>query len=219
MIKSWIRKDFPYRPGAKRTGDRFGLRHDALGSPAHLGDDRSGDPNHFVMPFDGEIYWSLEKDSAFGSILRIIPLDFGETEIQVAHTIRRDGFKAKINCRYNSGDLLPVITGEIGLTYGPHSHTEWIIKYSDDNYKYFLADGEFIADKEKVNDKYIKAHCEKYGMDTDKTTIYIKQQLYIWGIKTLYTNFAIRDCLPNYRTPQWGDGPVIIADPMKYLDI
>ena len=57
MIKDWIRKDFPYRPGAGRTGDRFGLRKDCIGSPFHTGDDRAAKPRAILMPFDGTMIW------------------------------------------------------------------------------------------------------------------------------------------------------------------
>lgn len=219
MISKWIRKDFPYRPGSGRTGDRFGLRSDNFGSPAHLGDDRSRYPNHFVMPFDGKIYWSREEDTAWGSILRIVPKNCKETEIQVAHTVRSDGLNFVLKETYKQGQLLPVIASNLGLTDGVHSHTEWIIKYTDENYEYFKKDGEFIAGEYVINEKYVKDHCDHLRMDYNKTLEALKQQIFIWGIQELYSNFAIRKILPLYRTPQWDEGPVIIADPMRYLDI
>ena len=219
MIKNWIDRRFPYRPGAGRTGDRFGLRSDTLGSPIHIGDDRSGSPDHYVMPYDGRIFWNTEEDTSWGSILRLVPSSSKETEIQVAHSVRRDGLNFPLKEKYKQGQLLPVITGNIGMTTAPHSHTVWLIQYTDENYKYFLNDGEFIADEKKINEKYVKLHCDRVGMDYAKTIDAIKQQIIVWGIREVYTNFAVRKYLPLYRIPQWGEGTVIIADPMLYLDI
>ena len=220
MIKDWIRKDFPYRPGAGRTGDRFGLRFGGIGSPYHPGDDRSGNPRRAVMCFDGTMTWKyLSADSAFGSITKMIPDNHKYTELQIAHMVRKDKKLEPLNYWLRQGEELPVIPGDIGLSDGIHTHTEWWIKYTDANYAFFKKQGVCIRDRNSLNTAYIYDHCRKNNLDPASVTERLVNQFNSWGISEAWTTFCIRDFYPAERTPSWGRGAVIIADPMLYLDI
>ncbi len=219
MIQSWIRKDFPYRPGAGRTGDRFGLRLDGFGSPYHPGDDRSGTPRRAVMCFDGTMTWQLLPGSALGSLTKMIPDDSNETELQIAHMIRKDGEKKPLNYWLRQGEELPVIPGDIGLTDGIHTHTEWWIKNTKENYDFFRKTGVCLRDRNSLNTAYIFDHCRKYNLDPSKVSQGIIDQCNSWGLSEIWTTFCIRNYYPVERAPSWGRGAVIIADPMLYLDI
>ena len=218
MIKDWIRKDFPYRPGAGRTGDRFGLRKDCIGSPFHTGDDRSGRPNHILMPFDGTMIWE-HCGGEWGSILRIIPDNNATTEIQVAHTERKDKKLESMNYWLRQGEPLPVVAGNLGFGTGAHSHTVWLIQYNDDNYKFFAKSGIWLRDNNSLNSAYIGEHCRRHKLDEASFTTRFIAQCKTWGITEANTTFCVRGSVPRYRTPAWGNGAVIIADPMLYLDI
>lgn len=219
MISKWISKDFPYRPGAKRTGDRFGLRKDCIGSPFHAGDDRSGKPDTIVMPFDGTMIWKMADGTQWGSILRLIPDDSPETEIQVAHTVRTDGLSGELCYWMKQGEPLHVKAGALGYSVGAHTHTEWVIKYTKENYAYFAKKGTWIRDNNSLNSEYIGKHCKDYSLNEREYTKRLADQCNTWGIAEANTTFCVRSSLPGYRLPIWGAGSVIIADPMLYLDI
>lgn len=218
MIKNWIRKDFPYRPGAGRTGDRFGLRKDCIGSPFHAADDRSGTPKNIVMPFDGTIEWT-HCGGDFGSLLRIIPDDSAETEIQVAHTERKDGKLDALNYWLAQGQEMPVRVGNLGIGTGAHTHTEWLVRATVENMKFFRKQGIWLRDKESLNSAFIHEHCKRYKLDEATFTDRFIYQCKIWGLTEVNTTYCIRGSVPRYRIPQWGNGPVIFADCMLYLDI
>ena len=219
-IRQFIRDDYPFRPGAAYSGDSFGLRNqDRIGSIYHPGQDRSGKPSHIIMPFDGRIDWSI-TGSQWGSLLRIIPAGFPDAEIQVAHTLRYDGSRASHRGSYKQGDELPVYASDIGLTDGSHTHTELIIKNTAKNYAYFRTDGGLVYDGEKIRDHaWIKAHCFAHKMDYQTVFQRLLMQISAWGISEIWHSFCVRDILPEYRNPQWGEGSVIIADTRRYLDL
>ena len=218
MIQSWIRKDFPYRPGAGRTGDRFGLRKDCIGSPFHTGDDRAALPRAIVMPFDGTMIWE-HCGGDWGSILRLIPDDNTTTEIQVAHTECKDKKLEPLNYWIRQGEPLPVVSGGLGFGTGIHTHTEWLIRYTDENYKFFAKSGIWLRDKQSLNSAYIHEHCTRHGLDEASFITRFIAQCKTWGIIEANTTFCVRGSVPRYKTPAWGNGAVIIADPMLYLDI
>lgn len=220
MIKDWIRKDFPFRPGAGRSGDRFGLRFGGIGSPYHPGDDREGNPRMALMCYDGTMTWQyLGEDTQLGTITKLMPDNSNETELQIAHMVRKDGEKKSLNWFLRQGEELPVIPGDVGLTDGIHTHLEWWIKYTKDNYEFFKKHGVCIRDRNSLNTAYIFDHCRKHDLDPAKVSQQIIDQCNSWGLSEAWTTFCVRNYYPPERTPAWGRGAVIIADPMLYLDI
>lgn len=220
MIADFIRADYPYRPGAGYTGDSFGFRSQSyIGSPFHPGVDRSGTPSHIVMPFNGKLSWNDKPRSAWGSCARIVPCSGDHAEIQIAHTIRHDRSRASIhNHRYFQGDKLPIIAGNIGLSDGAHTHTELIIERTQDNYEYFSEQDTLIySDGKIVDEKHILRHCSENGLDPDDIFERLQKQIALWSISEIWCSFIVRDMLPDYRTPHWGYGAVIIADTRRYL--
>jgi hypothetical protein len=223
MQVNWYKKldisKLPYRPGAKQTGDRFGLRTDNEGSLFHPGDDRSGSPRLFVMLLTGQIHWKKLPGSAFGSLLQIQPDISDDFEIQVAHTVRTDGLTSPLHKRYKQGQLLPVKTGTLGIAFGAHSHTECIIKYTHENYEFFAKQDTQRARRDSIDKSWLREHCDTCRMDYAESERHIKNQIQNWGIREIWDSFCIREVLPEYRAPRWGQGPVIIVDPKRWFDI
>lgn len=226
-VLTWIQKHdpdtIPYRPGVPRTGDRFGLRADSIGSPIHLGDDRGRHPRHIVMPFDGILAWS-KTGGAWGSTARLIPDDNTDVEIQIAHTVRRDNGHDDIDQHFKRGDTLPIIAGDIGLSTGIHTHTEFAIRYTDSDYmmlsEYSPLRAGWIDGEIFVNDSWIADHCREHDIeDPDDFHDLVEKQVYDWGILELRDGVCIRsrDRFPARRNP-WGTD-VILADPMRWLKI
>ena len=224
MIIDWINKhdpaSIPYRPGTPRTGDRFGLRQHNIGSPVHLGDDRGASPPHIVMPFDGTLRWEMH-DGAWGSIARLIPSDADNIEIQIAHTVSDDGGNDLINEHYTRGETLPIIAGDIGLSHGVHTHTEFVIQYDDFNYHALARNAElrasWTAGEPWINNRWIRSHADNHGWDPDDLRDRVVKQMHDWRITDIRDGVCVRYSLPAYRDP-WGT-PVIIADPMRWLQI
>ena len=213
----------PYRPGVPRTGDRFGLRTDLIGSPIHLGDDRGRHPRHIVMPFDGLLVWSM-TGGAWGSTARLIPDDNPGVEIQIAHTVRRDNGHDDIDKHFKRGDTLPIIAGDIGLSAGVHTHTEIAMRYTDHDYDSLSHDcrlyAGWINDEIFVDDQWIADHCRENNIE-EPSDFHdrVEKQIYDWGILELRDGVCIRakNRFPARRNP-WGTD-VILADPMRWLKI
>ena len=224
MIIDWVKKhdpaSMPYRPGTPRTGDRFGLRQHNIGSPVHLGDDRGASPPHIVMPFNGWLSWSM-TEGAWGSTARLIPGDNRDCEIQIAHTVRADGGVDEINEYRTRGETLRIIAGDIGLSRGVHTHTEFVIRYSESDYHALARNSELRAsynDSEPwINNRWILSHADNHGWDPDDLRDRVIKQMHDWRIIEIRDGVCVRDALPAYRDP-WGT-PVIIADPMRWLQI
>lgn len=218
----FIRTDYPYRPGASYSGDRFCFRKQGyIGSPFHPGTDRAGRPDHIVMPFDGKLSWNHKPGTAWGSCARIVPGENVNCELQIAHTIRHDRSRAAIhNHRYSQGDKLPIVASDIGLSDGAHTHTELVFQYDLGVYDYFAEDGQPIyKDGNIVEEAYIKKHCYRNHLAYTDIIERLFEQIRTWGIAEIWDNFIVRDVLPDYRTPHWGPGRVIIADTRRYLDL
>jgi len=221
-IRQFIRDDYPFRPAAGYSGDSFGFRkQSSIGSPLHPGQDRSGNPDHIVMPFDGKLSWNLKPGTAWGSCARIVPDADVHCEIQIAHTIRHDRSRAAIhNYSYNQGDALPIVAGDIGLSAGAHTHTELVVENTAKHYAYFRTEGGLIyADGAIQNDTIIRKHCFRYNLSYAHVIQRLLEQIHTWGISEIWEHFIIRNALPDYRTPHWGYGSVIIADTRRYLEL
>ena len=219
---NWLRTDYPFRPGAAYSGDRFGFRTVShVGSPFHPGTDRAGRPDHIVMPFDGSITYSVRPGTDWGSLARIVPATGEGFEIQIAHTIRRDGLRTPLeNQHYTQGAVLPIVAGDIGLSMGAHTHTELLVEHTAKHYARFRTDGGVIyKDGAIQDDKIIREHCNRYGLDYSGVIFRLMDQIHRWSIVEVWKSFIVRSVLPDYRTPHWGSSGVIIADTRRYLDL
>ena len=95
-----------------------------------------------------------------------------------------------------------------------------VVENNAKNYAYFRTDGGVIyKDGEIQNDKIIRGHCKKYNLDYSNVIYRLMDQVHTWAISEIWQSFIVRDTLPDYRTPHWGFGSVIIADTRRHLDL
>lgn len=228
-LSQWIKTEnpdsIPYRPNVPYTGDRFGLRGSNVGQPLHLGQDRGGNPNHILASFTGKLSWEyLGDDSAWGSIAHLTADSNPEIELQIAHSIRKDGSIEPININIEKGQELPIVAGNIGFSFGAHTHTELIIKHTAKNYAWLRHFGGLHINAEKSIDKeWLTQECSDKGLDYNDTYSRLFSQLGIWGIEEFWKYFAVRNSplfKKGYRKPlNWGANSVLIADSRFFLHI
>lgn len=209
----------PYWPGAALTG-AFGLRTsravlDAGGSPLHLGVDRAGG-GQFTMPFDGSVFWR-PVDGVAGSVLSLNPHGLA-MEIQVFHTVG-DGHALEISERLHRGDPLPVTPGDLGLSLGVHTHTEVLMPYDDDLQAWLQTGSATLVIGHIINAAEVVRHCAAQGLDDEMMLSRARAQVGTWRIREMTDRYAVREGVPEYRTPEWGSGPTIHVDSQWLLSI
>lgn len=219
-LVAWLRENppeqMPYWPGAKVTTP-FGLRPQIPDgtSPLHLGVDRAGG-RAFLMPFDGCVFWRAVGGVA-GSVLSLIPHGM-EMEIQVFHT-EADAGVEKISTRLTRGELLPVEPGDIGVSYGVHTHTEVLFPYDTELVKWLHAAAAQIVNRGAIDIDYLIRHCRSNNLNAAKVRAATTQQIDEWGISEMTTRYAVRDSVPEYRRPEWGRGATVHVDSRWLLQI
>jgi hypothetical protein len=225
---TWCREqdpeNVPFRPGAKHT-QGFGLRISMIpvkmgASPGHIGNDRGAQPVDMYMPFKrGAEVWK-KTGGAAGSLLQLIPSDGNTIEMQIFHTIRRDKKIEPLRAVKDRGERLSVNASSLGLSVGVHTHSEIITPALPE----FVEDMKYRHDawiftSGKFNEKYIRKHCDEYGMAFEAVFEKLKQQVIDWEIEELWEVWAVRRDLPNYRTPHWGKGPTLHLSTKEFLQI
>lgn len=226
-IFKWIKDQdpltIPYRPGAPFIYDGFGLRRWLnFGSPIHTGPDRGVDPDIILHPFGGPWIWkSLPKDNSFGSLLRLMPYNAVNIEIQVAHTTHEQPKRGARSGYCKKGKQISgVHVGSLGLSSEPHTHTDVLIPMNLENLSYLRGIGsQWVKDGEIVDDEYVSAHCAKWNLSLRDYTIRVVKQISGWGILEAGQHYLVRSGIPSYRTPHWGSGPVIFLDSKYFLEI
>lgn len=225
-LTSWLHENppeaMPYWPGAAVTGP-FGLRRtpaeiQAGASPAHLGVDRSRENGHYKAPFDGWLYWRLVGGVA-GSLLTLRPHNL-EMEIQVFHT-RGESHTEEIDEAVAQGQEMPVRPGNLGLSVpvgsgdGTHTHTEVLFPY-DAGLVEWIADPRLFIEDGRIDDGAVLDHCNECGLPYREVMALLRVQVAKpprgWGLRVLGSRHAVRQSVPNYRLPHWGQGPTIHVD-------
>jgi hypothetical protein len=205
----------PYRPGARQTA-AFGLRRTDIGSPAHLGTDRGASPAHIVMPFyTGQAEWQrLPESRPWGSFLRIHPAASTPVELHVGHTEPTDtDSTSNWAGQYHRNERLPARAGDLGLSTGPHTHTELVVGFDEETLNQLRKYASvYIVENGSVNGRYVAEHCRRNGMVVDGVMDALEQQIDTWGIREMSDIHAVRMSLPHYRRPRWGDTAVILVD-------
>lgn len=229
----WIEKQdpdtMPYRPRVPHT-QGFGLREhmeaiEAGASPGHLGNDRGGHPTDshapLLMPFDGTLSWKSVGKAA-GSLLRIIPEDKVPVELQVFHTLPTDNSYAPFEDTLARGDETKVRAWKLGLSFGVHTHTEFITEYLPHRVEFLRSISTPICTNGEVNNDYLFKHGRQYGIDRasrKKIRYKLRLQMKKWRIEEIWDRFAVRSGLPDYRTPHWGDTKTIHMCTRTFLQI
>lgn len=219
-IKEFLRRNppekIPFWPGARVT-EPFGLRSsqasmDEGASPIHLGPDRAyGNTPNLIMPFNGTAEWR-RTNKVTGSLLRIIPHEL-DMELHVFHT-EMNGMKAGVAYSFAQGDGLPFQPSNLGLSLGVHTHTEAVFPWSEELVHYLEEKCQPIVSAGRINDNYLVYHCSRYSREgnllhPERMRLAMERQIASWGIRELWTEFAVRQSLPQYRRPEWGGGPTI----------
>jgi hypothetical protein len=222
---SWIAKQdpdtMPFRPGVAHT-QGFGIRNSMnpirMGaSPAHLGNDRGSYPTVLHMPFDGKVRWK-QTGGVAGSVLQLIPSDI-DAEIQVFHT-RCDNIETQQYARIRKrGEQLTAVAGNIGLSTGVHTHTEFIVKYQKDVVEALRERSTQIYYNGIFNNDFIYNHCQQYNLKYSYIVNKLKEQVLTWNIEELWDTFAVRASLPAYRQPHWGKSRTVHLCTKTYLQI
>lgn len=210
----------PYRPGAKHT-QGFGLRITDIGSPLHLGNDRGREPRDILAPFDGRFEWDmLTPAGVAGSILRLIPHNGQDSiELQVFHSV--DGaYTDHIEGECKRGEKLPVQAGDLGLSVGIHTHTELVIRDNPlSRQQMRMEDMIWLYRSGSFNVGHIWSHCKRHGLDYEDVIKRTSTQISTWDISYMSTRYAVRDMLPEYRLPHWGEGKTLHVDTLWSMDI
>lgn len=208
--------DIPYWPGAKITTS-FGLRLKIppKTSPLHLGVDRAAG-REYCMPFDGSVFWRKTGGVA-GSVLSLVPHGI-DMEIQVFHT-ETDREVDHISARARKGDPLPVEPGDLGLSYGVHTHTEVLFPYDTELLKWLHQGSMPIVTYGGINHDYLIAHSRRNNLNAADTLAAVLKQVDEWGISEMTSRYAVRDGIPEYRRPVWGRGSTVHVDSMWLLQI
>lgn len=216
----WRDRTVPYRPGSAHTQD-FGIRTIEIGNPLHLGNDRGAQPPAIVSPFDGKMEWTmLPSDSVAGSLLTIVPKNAeGNVELQVFHCEPEDDQAGYYNQKVNRGQLLPVVAGMLGLSTGPHTHTEVVVRGTPALLSELRQGAKIIYKNGVVDAKTLVQHCKQHGFDAEVWHDRILHQVETWQIEEMSDRYAVRSALPGYRIPHWGRGVTIHIDPKWSLDI
>ena len=215
----WRDTTVPYRPGSAHT-QPFGIRTIEIGNPLHLGNDRGARPPEILSPFDGELEWSLLPGTVAGSLLTIIPKNaINYVELQVMHAEARSSQITYHGRSVSRGEELPVIAGDVGLSTGPHTHTELVVRSSVDLLDRLREQSAPIYVDEIVNNAFLWNHCAEYGFDVVEWKQRITRQAVSWGITEMTDKYAVRTALPDYRIPHWGRGATIHINPQWALDI
>ena len=198
----------PFYPGAATTAF-FGVRAIVPegASPLHPGTDRSGGTVGLVMPFDGTIYWRVTGHAA-GTVLTLVPDGMDDMELQVFHTFAP--YDAEITLHLRKGDALPVQAGSSGVSTGKHTHAELLFRHSESILDWVSKETTWIVSSldGHVNPAMVPQYLR------DAALLQVKS----WGIIEMSSAHAVRESLPEYRRPAW-DGPTIIADTLRVLDI
>jgi len=225
-VFAWVEaldpKTIPYRPGAGRSGDSFGFRESFSGeeSPLHLATDRKHLPDVLLHPFGGPFIWRKLPDGYdWGSLLRISTLESVLIEIQVAHTQPENGFSVKNGTAAKGEHLAGIHVGSLGMTFGPHTHTEVLIEDSEENRFYLRElDEPWLWEGKIENDQVVVDHCRAHGFDVEAFRRRLVRQISSWNIREAGRTYAIRT-LPSYRVAHWGESSVILIDSARYLEI
>lgn len=215
-LLSWLEKNppdkMPFWKGAQ-TSTPFGLRTsqyiiEAGCSPGHLGVDRAGgNLKQITMPFPGRVEYTAVGGVA-GSLTRIIP-DGLLMEIQIFHALKVGALKN----HYTTGEMLPIQPHNLGKSYGIHTHTEVLMPYDPG------VESWFQSHSLRIGDEYVLAHCSKHNIDPFIVEKSLARQVKDWGILELWTHYAVRTGVPDYRRPHWGAGHTIHADSLFLLRI
>lgn len=226
----------PFRPGVKHT-QGFGLRDypetvRAGASPAHIGNDRGALPVDIYMPFDGSVFWK-SVGSVAGTLLQLIPRGNVPVEIQIFHTRRRgktdngrgrtdDTFHPYQGVLKRGERLEEIYTADHGMSAGSHTHTEFLVPYSEELVQYLRTIATPIYTDGKLNKKYFRDHAKKFGFTPADSVLYerkFKKQVRTWTIEEVWDTFAVRNSVPEYRTPHWGKGKTIHLCTRTFLQI
>ena len=143
-------------------------------------------------------------------MLEFDDLSVQHMELQVFHTEVPSEDIIDMSLKLTAGERLPMRPGSEGLSTGKHTHAELLFRHSESILEWVSKETTWIVSSldGHVNPAMVPKHLR------DAALLQVKS----WRITEMSSAHAVRESLPEYRRPAW-DGPTIIADTLRVLDI